>query len=265
MPYYKYKDHNIFYEDQGSGHCLFFVHEWNSSSLSFRKLNLKYLVRKLRVVCIDLPGYGNSEFVEGLQFDDFSNIIIELLNYLKIQRCTLMGFCLGSTIILNFYQKYPERVKFLILIEPVLNFPKILIPLLVPKLGVAFLKYLAKHRFFFSLVGSGLIGANKSVNTQIFKGISKNDPRISEYYLQLLFKKSNHSDFRTLNVDIQKKCLCILGQDTNLLFKKNAVSLLNHFNIQDCFILNDTRHFALLEQPVRISDIIHNYLKNVQG
>ncbi|MCK9400852.1 MAG: alpha/beta hydrolase [Bacteroidales bacterium] len=260
MPYYKYKDHNIFYEDQGSGPCLFFVHEWNSSSLSFRKLNLKYLVKKLRVICIDLPGYGYSEFVEGLQFDDFSNILIELIDYLKIQKCSLMGFCLGSTIILNFYQKFPERVKFLILIEPILKFPKILIPLLIPRFGVSVFKYVARHRLIFSLIGSQLIGADKSLNTHIFNGIGRNDPKISKLYLQLLFKKNNHYDFHTLNFDTQKNCICILGENTILLFKKNAAYLLNHFNIQNCFVLNGTRHFALIEQPVEISNIIFKYL-----
>jgi len=261
MPYYNYNDYNIFYEDQGYGTTLFFVHEWNSSSFSFRKINLKYLVKKIRVVCIDLPGYGNSELVKDLQFKDFSDILIGVMDHLKIQKCTLMGFCLGSTIILDFYQKYPERVKFLILIEPVLKFPKILVPLLIPRFGVAFLKYLAQHRFLFSLIGSQLIGEDKRLNNNVFKGIGRVDPKISKIYLQLLYRQNRFQNYRTLNSETQNHCICISGENTLPLFKRNAAYLLNHFNIQDCFVLNDTRHFALLEQPVKISDIILKYLK----
>lgn len=262
MPYYKYKDSNVFYEDQGSGQCLFFVHEWNSSSLSFRKLNLKYFDKKFRVICLDLPGYGNSEFVEGLQFDDFSNILIDLLDYLKIQKCTLMGFCLGTAIVLDFYQKFPDRVTFLILIEPIIRFPIILLPLLIPRFGVAFLKYLATHRFLFSLVGSQLIGPNKRTNNLVFKGISNIDPLISIRYLWLLFRKNNQTDFKTLELGIQEKCICIFGKNTNFLFKRNANYILNQFNIRDFFVLNDTRHYVLLEQPVEVSSIILNYFSS---
>jgi len=262
MPYFDYKGLNLFYEDQGSGHCLFFIHEWNSSSLSFRKMNLRYLVKELRVVCIDLPGYGNSDYVEGLQFDDFSDILVQLLGFLKIQRCSFMGFCLGSTIILDFYQKFPERVNNLILIEPILKFPKILVPLLIPGFGVAFLKYMARHRFIFSLASSQLIGADKHVNQEIFKGIGRNDPRISARYLRLLFKKTILSNYRMLNIDIQTNCICISGENTNLLFRKSADSILNHFHIRDHVILNNTRHYVLVEQPAGISDIILSYLRN---
>lgn len=260
MSYYKYKNQNIFYDDQGTGHCLFFVHEWNSSSLSFRKLNLKYFDKNYRVICIDLPGYGNSEFIEGLEFDDFTKIIIELLDYLKIQNCTLMGFCLGTTIILDLNYKFPERVKSLILIEPILRFPHILIPLLIPGFGVAFLKYLATNRFLFSLVGSQLIVPDKRIRNMVFKAIGNNDPQVSIKYLELLFKKNKQCHFRTLDFDIQKKSICILGKNTNFLFKRNAKSILDHFKIRVFFILNNTRHFALIEQPVEVSNIIHNYL-----
>jgi pimeloyl-ACP methyl ester carboxylesterase len=262
MPYIDYKGHNLFYEDQGSGHCLFYIHEWNASSLSFRKVNLKYLVKELRVICIDLPGYGNSDYFEGLQFDDFSDIIIHLLDFLKIQRCTFMGFCLGSAIILNFYQKFPGRVNRLILIEPILKFPGILVPLLIPGFGVAFLKYMAQHRFLFSLASSQLIGADEHMNKQIFKGMSRNDPRISGRYLRLLFKKTFRSDYRSLTIDIQTNCICISGENTNLLFKKSAASIIKHFSIRDYVSLSDTRHYVLIEQPAEISKVILGYLKN---
>jgi pimeloyl-ACP methyl ester carboxylesterase len=264
MAYYKFRNKNIFYEDQGSGPCLFYVHEWNSSSLLFRKLNQKFFDKKFRIISIDLPGYGNSEFVEGLQFDDFSDIILELLNYLQIQQCTLMGFCLGTPIILNFKQRFPERVNFLILIEPVIKFPNILIPLLIPKFGVAFLKYLTTHRFLFNIVIKQLTGKDKRLNEQILKGIEKTDPQISVRYLKLLFRKNNHTNFRNLDFNIQDNCLCITGKNTNFLFKKNATHILNRFSIREFIFLKDTGHFVLIEQPAEVARVILNHLEKLE-
>ena len=263
MSYYKYKNQDIFYEDQGTGQCLFFVHEWNSSSLPFRKLNVKYFEKNYRVICLDLPGYGNSEFIEGLQFDDFTKILLELLDDLKIQKCTLMGFCLGTTIILDFNHKFPDRVIALILIEPILRFPNILIPLLIPKFGVTFLNYLSRNRFLFSLVGSQLIGPDKRINNMVFKAIGNNDPQISLKYLELLYKKNKQCHFETLDMDIQGKSICILGKNTNYIFKKSAKSIINHFMIHDIYILDNTSHFILIEQPVEVSNIIHNFMSNI--
>jgi pimeloyl-ACP methyl ester carboxylesterase len=256
MPYYHYKDQKIFYEDQGSGHCLFFVHEWNSSSLFFRRHYLNFLAKKVRVVCIDLPGYGNSEFVDSLRFDDFSQILNGLLDHLEIRRCTLMGFCLGSAIILDFSLKYPSRVNFLILIEPVMVFPKILIPLLIPKFGVGFLKFLAKNRLLFSLIGSQLIGRDREMNSRIFRSIGKNDPAVSERYLKMLYTESQRNELPAAESVDGRKGIFILGEKSNPLFKKNADYIAGRFGIRDSVVLRDARHFVLAERAPDISKIV---------
>jgi pimeloyl-ACP methyl ester carboxylesterase len=265
MPQYNYKGYNIFYEDQGSGQCLLYIHEWNASSVSFRKVNQKYLDKKIRVISIDLPGYGNSNYVIGMQFDDFSDILVKLLDYLQIQGCTFMGFCLGSAIVLDFYFKYPERVKKIIFVEPVLKFPKILIPLLIPGFGTAFLNYMANHRFLYSLASTQLIGPNTCVNKQIFIGIGRNNQLISVKYLRLLFKKSYKSNYRNMKLDLETNCICISGENTISLFKKSAVTIINHFHIKDHYTIKNTRHYALMEQPAEISSIILAYLEHIEG
>lgn len=264
MPYFEYRNQNLFYDDRGLGNCLLFVHEWNSSSLTFRKRNLKYFEKDFRVICIDLPGYGDSEYVAGLEFDDFSNILIELLNYLEVPKCTLMGFCLGTIIILDLYKKFPGRINNIILVEPIVTFPTILIPLLIPQFGTFFLRSVVSNRILFSLIGNQLTGAKKQLNRKVHKGISKSDPQISVEYLKLLFKKSKESSFRTLEYNIQNNCLCIFGKNTNFIFRKNAKLVLNYFNIIDYFVLDDTSHFIFLERPAEVFGIILNYFNKIE-
>jgi hypothetical protein len=121
---------------------------------------------------------------------------------------------------------------------------------------------MSRHRFLFSLASSQLIGEDEDMNKQIFKGMGRNDPRISGRYLRLLFKKTVRSDYRSLTIDIQNNCVCISGENTNLLFKKSVASILNHFSIGDHVILKNTRHYILIEQPAEISAVILGYLKN---
>jgi pimeloyl-ACP methyl ester carboxylesterase len=264
MPYFKYQGQDLFYDDRGLGNCLLFVHEWNSSSLTFRKRNLKYFEKDFRVICIDLPGYGNSEYVAGLEFDDFSNILIGLLDCLKIPKCTLMGFCLGTIIILDFYKKFPDRISNLVLVEPIVTFPTILVPLLIPRFGTFFLRSVVSNKILFSLIGNQLTGAKKQLNRKVHKGISKSDPQISVEYLKLLFKKNKESSFRTLDYNIQDNCICIFGKNTNFIFRKNAQLVLIHFNIRHYFVMDDTSHFIFLERPTEVSGIILNHFKTIE-
>jgi len=261
MSHFQYKGSNIFYEDRGSGDCLLYVHEWNGSSLSFRKFNLKHLVNDARVICIDLPGYGDSGYPDDLEFDDFSLILAGVLDHLAIGKCTLMGFCLGSAIILDFYLKFPDRVRSMILIEPVIKFPMILIPLLIPRFGTRFLEYLSKSRLLFSLVGHWVVGGGKSASTFVFKSIGKCDPVISHRYLQLMYRKHRLDERSAQYADLQNMAVCITGKKTNRIFRTNLSYVKRRFNIHACFNIDDSRHFVMIEQPEQFLKIIQGYMK----
>jgi pimeloyl-ACP methyl ester carboxylesterase len=260
MPFFQYRDRHIYYDDQGSGDAMFFIHEWNASSYAFRRLNVKYLVNSARVVSIDLPGFGHSEFVEGLQFDDFSLIIQGLMDHLGIEQCTLVGFCLGAAIAIDMYHRYPHRVRYMILIEPSLSFPKVLLPLLIPGLGPYILKNIARNRFLFSLVSARLIGPDKAINELIFKGLEGNDHKISGHYLQLLYRRTRQGDFRNSDLDIQEKCVCITGENTKALFKSNANILVKQFKISNILIISGTKHYVMMERPAEVARIMLQYM-----
>ena len=65
----------------------------------------------------DILGHGKSSLTkQNINFDDFSEQLIELINELKIEKIHLVGFSIGSLVARNFATRYGERLRSLILL-----------------------------------------------------------------------------------------------------------------------------------------------------
>ena len=68
-------------------------------------------------ISYDILGHGKSSLTKkNINFDDFSDQLIELINELKIDKIHLVGFSIGSLIARNFATKYNDRLQSLILL-----------------------------------------------------------------------------------------------------------------------------------------------------
>ena len=80
----------------------------------------KIFFEKEQVVFYDLFNHGKSKKgYELLNFDIFIGQLKELLSYLKINKCNLIGFSLGALIAQHFAIQYSEKVNKLVLIGSV--------------------------------------------------------------------------------------------------------------------------------------------------
>jgi len=69
------------------------------------------------VVSYDILGHGKTPLGKtNINFDDFSDQLIKLINELKFDKIHLIGFSIGSLIARNFATKYNDRLKSLTLL-----------------------------------------------------------------------------------------------------------------------------------------------------
>jgi pimeloyl-[acyl-carrier protein] methyl ester esterase len=73
----------------------------------------KQLGRYYQVVCVDLPGHGRSESIEPFSLERISEALI---NVLPIEPFNLLGWSLGATVAMDMAERFPERVKSLIVL-----------------------------------------------------------------------------------------------------------------------------------------------------
>ena len=98
----------IYYEDRGDGQPILLVHGWLCSSKFWQK-NVPELSSELRVVTLDLRGHGNSaKTLAGHTIAQYARDVRQLIECLKLQDITLLGWSLGGPVVLSYYEQYPR-------------------------------------------------------------------------------------------------------------------------------------------------------------
>lgn len=107
----EYKDTPIYYTDEGKGAAVVLLHGFleNSSMWTDVKQNL---IKRNRVICIDLLGHGQSGCLGYIHtMELMAETVNMVLKHLKIRRSTFVGHSMGGYVALAFAEKYPDNVK----------------------------------------------------------------------------------------------------------------------------------------------------------
>ncbi len=109
----------IAFSDEGkSDHAIIFIHGLGSYSPGWYK-SINLLKDKFRCIAVDLPGYGkSSKEIHSGRMEFYADVIVQLMNKLKLQNATIAGHSMGGQIAIVMSLKYPNRVKNLVLVDP---------------------------------------------------------------------------------------------------------------------------------------------------
>ena len=100
----------ITYTDKGAGHIVVFVHGFCESKEIWTSFTEK-LIPSYRVVCIDLPGFGESMLdQDAISMEWFADELQRLLKLLHITHFTYVGHSLGGYVGLAFAEKYASQL-----------------------------------------------------------------------------------------------------------------------------------------------------------
>ena len=108
----------VHYQNYGEGkEAVVFIHGW-SCSLKYWKANIPAFVNQSRVIAIDLPGHGESDKPQTTySMDLFARAIEAVLEDAKVERATLVGHSMGTPVIRQFYRKYPNKTRALVIVD----------------------------------------------------------------------------------------------------------------------------------------------------
>lgn len=97
----------IAYKEYGKGDTVVLIHGYCEDK-SLWHFHANHLAEHYRVICVDLPGFGESDLLENTSMESFAASVYELLCYLQVSLCTMVGHSLGGYVTLAFAEKYPE-------------------------------------------------------------------------------------------------------------------------------------------------------------
>ena len=166
-----YFEHNIDSSDIPS----IFIHGVGLDNTMW--LPQKYYFKNNKIVFYDLINHGKTkkEYKE-IHFENFNEQLIQLLNYLKIEKCNLVGFSIGALIAQHFVSKHYEKINKLIIIASVYK---------------RSVEQISKVKSRYNIAVKGKIITNDSINRLFNSEYLKKNPDVYNYFLNILQEKKS--------------------------------------------------------------------------
>jgi pimeloyl-ACP methyl ester carboxylesterase len=116
-----YNGATVHFTDCGEGTPVVFLHGYLEAKEIWAPFT-SFFPDGIRVVCIDLPGHGQSTFQgETVTMEGMAQAIEAVLNHLAIARCIMVGHSMGGYAALAFAELYPNRLLGLSLFHSTAN------------------------------------------------------------------------------------------------------------------------------------------------
>ena len=97
--------------------ALVLIHGWTMNNGSW-DAQVPTLVKRNRVIAIDLPGHGQSDKPQTTySMDYFARAVDAVMRDAKVKRAVLVGHSMGTPIARQFYRKYPEKTLGIVIVD----------------------------------------------------------------------------------------------------------------------------------------------------
>lgn len=248
----------INYKVIGRGPSLIIIHGLFGTMDNWRSMS-SMLEGDYSVILVDLRNHGKSFWSQEFNYDLLAEDIIELLDYLKVDRAHILGHSMGGKVAMTLAAKYPERLRKLIVLD------------------IGFKRYPQSHMDIFNAVLAldiDHINSRTEADNQLALSIS--DLSIRQFLLKGLGRDSNKkfrwkTNFEILLFNYQNilaevtveqletETLFIRGLKSHYITDEDIKELSSKFP-KARFASLDAGHWVHAERPKELFDLIRSFL-----
>ncbi len=242
-----------------------FVHGAGGSSSIWYK-QVREFKKYFNVVLLDLRGHGSSKpsiadaFQEQYTFDFITNDIIEVIDSLKIEKSHFVGISLGTILIRNLAEKYPERVESMIMGGAIMKLN--VRSQILMRLGVLFksiIPYLWLYKFFAFVI---MPNKNHRESRLLFVREAK---KLYQAEFIRWFKLTSEINpllrlFRSAELTIPT--LFVMGEE-DYLFLPTIKKIVKQHRSSNLLVIENCGHVVNVEQPLIFNEKVITYLSKV--
>ncbi len=259
--------HYSTYIHRDSKEWVTFVHGAGGSSSIWYK-QLRDFKKHFNILLLDLRGHGNSKpnlkdaFSDKYTFDSITDDIVEVIDHEGIQTSHFVGISLGTILIRNLAEKYPQRVSSMVMGGAImkLNFRS----QVLMRLGIIFksiVPYLWLYKFFAFII---MPKKNHRESRLLFVREAK---KLYQKEFIRWFKLTSEINpllrfFRM--VDIKIPTLYIMGEQ-DYLFLPTIKKIIKTHQASDLFVVPDCGHVVNVEQPIVFNQEVIRYLGGLKS
>jgi len=213
-------------------------------------------------ITYDLLGHGKTPFnKEEITLDDFSKQLLSVLDFLKVDKCNLVGFSLGSLIALDFASKFQSIVKSLTVIGTTYKRTDNERALVVDRFNQAKLNKPISKQALKRWFSDEYLKTHPEVYNQFMKILNK-EPKEHSNFLKAYKLFAYHYDNLEMIKRISTKTLIMTGADdsgsTVAMSKSLSSDLINSSFIE----INNGKHLCSIECADDVNINIKNFIDN---
>ncbi|MBN2414061.1 2-succinyl-6-hydroxy-2,4-cyclohexadiene-1-carboxylate synthase [candidate division KSB1 bacterium] len=110
----------LYFETHGQSDkpAVLFLHGFMGSTRDWEVVVEKLKHKSINILTIDLPGHGKTRIntdEKSYSIPETANRIIQVLDHLDIQKCSIVGYSMGGRLALYLVLTYPERFTHLVM------------------------------------------------------------------------------------------------------------------------------------------------------
>ena len=243
-----------------------FVHGAGGSSSIWYK-QLREFKKHFNILLLDLRGHGKSKpnlkdaFNDRYTFDVITNDIVEVIDHEKIEKSHFIGISLGTILIRNLAERFPDRVSSMIMGGAImkLNFRS----QLLMRLGILFksvIPYLWLYKFFAFII---MPNRNHKESRLLFIREAK---KLYQKEFIRWFRLTSEINpllrlFRAANIQIPT--LYVMGGE-DYLFLPTIEKVVQKHLMSSLVTIQYCGHVVNVEQPELFNHLVINYINNLK-
>ena len=234
----------------------------DSSTIWFKQL--RSFKNEFNVLVVDLRGHGKSKFSfqRNYNFDLVTQDIIEVLDQLKIEKSHFVGISLGTILIRNIAEQYPDRIQSMILAGAVMKLN--LKSRVLMKLGVVFksiIPYMLLYKLFAFII---MPKKNHKKSRLLFIQEAKKlyQKEFIKWFKMTAEIKPLLNLFR--EKELQIPALYLMGAEDHL-FLPSVKHLVASHRKSELIIVENCGHVVNVEQPLIFNEKSLNFFRSQSG
>lgn len=255
------------YENPSTNQWVTFVHgAGGSSSIWFKQI--RDFQKQYNVLLLDLRGHGESKttlktaFKQKYTFSALANDILEVLDFLAIEKSHFVGISMGTILIRQLAEMHPNRVQSMILGGAILkmNFRS----QILMRLGNMF-KYVLPYLILYKLFAF-VIMPKKSHKQSRLLFINEAKKLYQKEFIKW-FKLTAEINpvlkwFRQVELNIPT--LYVMGEEDYMFLPAVRVVVANHYKSSKLFVIEKCGHVVNVEQPSAFNTEVLSFINMAQ-
>lgn len=251
------------YKVSGKGIPLVLIHAF-PLSLSMWKPQIKNLEQKVKVITLDLPGFGRSPLEEKLSIAKMAQEIASLLDSINVKEPVMISGCsMGGYVAFEFFRQFPKQVKALGLFStrsgadtPEAREKRLKTAGEIIQDGLeSFAKTISQ-----SLVGKTTLQSHPKLVPEITGMITSNNREGVASALRAMAERRDSTDLLT---SIECRTLIIAGEEDALIPFSESKMMHRKIVGSQFHLLPKAGHLVNLEQPTAFQKIFEKFLAEI--